>query len=134
MAHFAELDENNLVLRVLVVDNADVQNLPFPESESLGVAFLNTLFPDTRWVQTSYNNNFRMRYAGPGMEFHPATETLLQGSFAFPKQYNYFVWSDEKGDWIPPTPYPTTGRNYFWDHDAYAWIPFGPVPFTSIGA
>lgn len=67
MAHFAQLDENNFVLQVVVVSNDVVQNLPFPESEPLGVAFCQSLYGEnTNWKQTSYNDNFRSTYAGIG--------------------------------------------------------------------
>lgn len=70
MAHFAKLDANNVVTEVIVVNNAVVENLPFPESEPLGVAFCQSIFgADTAWKQTSYNNNFRGQYAGIGSKF-----------------------------------------------------------------
>ncbi len=64
MAHFAKLDENNVVLVVLVVSNDALGNLPFPESEPVGVEFMRSLFPGTNWKQTSYNASFRCFYAG----------------------------------------------------------------------
>lgn len=67
MAHFARI-ENNIVSQVIVVNNEVLENKEFPESESIGVAFCKSLFgSDTEWLQTSYNNNFRGRYAGIGM-------------------------------------------------------------------
>ena len=82
MAHFAKLDENNVVLEVLVVSNDALGNLPFPESEPVGVEFMNSLFPGTNWKQTSYNASFRGCYAGIGYTYDaerdefvsPATE------------------------------------------------------------
>lgn len=67
MAHFAELDSGNTVLRVLVVSNDDITDENGQEQEHLGISFLQGLFGvETRWVQTSYNNNFRGKYAGIG--------------------------------------------------------------------
>ena len=61
MAHFAELDLSNIVLRVIVVNNEDI-TVNGQESEAKGIAFCQSLFgADTRWVQTSYNNTFRVR-------------------------------------------------------------------------
>jgi hypothetical protein len=72
MAHFAQLDENNVVLQVIVVNNEVVQNLPFPESESVGVEFCQSLYgADTVWKQTSYNARFRSRYALIGGKYDP---------------------------------------------------------------
>jgi hypothetical protein len=78
MAHFAKLDENNVVLEVIVVNNETLQNLPFPESEPIGVAFCQSLFgADTVWKQTSYNNNFRGIYAGIGFTYDPAIDEFV---------------------------------------------------------
>lgn len=70
MAHFAELDSNNTVLRVLVVSNDDITDENGQEQEALGIALLRSLFgADTQWVQTSYNSNFRGTYAGIGFTY-----------------------------------------------------------------
>lgn len=67
MAHFAQLDKNNVVLQIIVVNNDVVDNLTFPASEALGISFCQSLYgADTIWKQTSYNNNFRKVYAGIG--------------------------------------------------------------------
>lgn len=78
MAHFAELSSNNKVLRVVVVSNADITDENGQEQESLGIAFLNDLLgSDTRWVQTSYNDSFRGKYAGIGDLYDPNTDTFV---------------------------------------------------------
>jgi hypothetical protein len=59
MAHFSQLDENNIVIAVLVVDNKDLGDLPFPESEAIGQKFLSDLGVEGNFIQSSYNNNFR---------------------------------------------------------------------------
>jgi hypothetical protein len=69
MAHFAQLDENNVVTQVIVVHNNDCL-LNGVEDEYTGIAFCKSLFgADTRWVQTSYNANFRQYYAGIGYRY-----------------------------------------------------------------
>lgn len=70
MAHFAELDENNIVTRVIVVDNNELL-VDGVESEQKGIEFCVNLFGGT-WIQTSYNNNFRGIFAGIGMTYDPA--------------------------------------------------------------
>ena len=71
MAHFAR-DENNIVQEVIVVSNEVLENKPFPESEAIGVAFCKSLYgADTEWLQTSYNSNFRGKYAGIGSKYNP---------------------------------------------------------------
>jgi hypothetical protein len=78
MAHFAKIDETNTVLRVIVVDNDSIGNLPFPESEPVGVAFCQSLFGvNTLWMQTSYNNNFRVHYAGIGFVYDSARDAFI---------------------------------------------------------
>ena len=71
MAHFARI-ENNIDREVIVINNEVLENKPFPESEPIGIAFCKSLFgEDTEWLQTSYNSNFRGRYAGSGMIYDP---------------------------------------------------------------
>lgn len=78
MAHFAKLDENNVVLEVIVINNAVIENLPFPESEPIGVAFCQSLYgADTVWKQTSYNGNFRSTYAGVGYTYDIDTDAFV---------------------------------------------------------
>lgn len=78
MAHFAQLDANNVVTQVIVVNNSVIEDLSFPESEPLGVAFCQSLFGiDTVWKQTSYNANFRGIYAGIGYTYDVATDTFV---------------------------------------------------------
>ena len=121
MAHFAKLDENNVVLEVHVVSNDDIQNLPFPESEEVGIAFLNSFLPAATWKQTSYNSNFRFRYAFIGGAFHP--ECGEHGGFADPKPADNFVWDEPTCSWIPPISYPTDGLDYYWNYEFSKWSP-----------
>lgn len=77
MAHFAKI-ENNIVTQVIVVNNEVLENKPFPESEPIGVAFCQETFgQDTEWLQTSYNGNFRGRYAGGGMTYDPILDEFI---------------------------------------------------------
>lgn len=79
MAHFAELDENNVVLRVVVVNNDVIQNLPFPESEPIGIEFCQSLYgEDTIWKQTSYHANFRGLFAGIGLVYDPVKDEFVR--------------------------------------------------------
>jgi hypothetical protein len=71
VAHFARI-ENNIVQQVIVVNNETLENKPFPESEPIGIAFCKSLYgADTEWLQTSYNGNFRKRFAGTGIKYYP---------------------------------------------------------------
>lgn len=78
MAHFAELDENNNVIRVIVVSDKDTCDESGVENESIGIAFCKSLFgEDTKWVQTSYNNKIRGKYAGIGDTYDPAKDIFI---------------------------------------------------------
>ena len=75
MAYFAEISDN-LVIQVIAVANSDCDNLPFPESEPYGQAFIASLGIQGEWLQTSYNANFRGVYAGIGYTYDPSTDTF----------------------------------------------------------
>jgi hypothetical protein len=117
MAHFAQLDENNMVLQLIVVHNNELLDNGV-ESEAKGIAFCQSLFPNTRWAQTSYNANFRKNYAGIGFVY----DADLDG-FIPPKPYPSWVLSAENCNWQPPVPYPSDGNPYYWDEASLAWIP-----------
>lgn len=86
MAHFAQLNGAQ-VIEVIVVANDDCDNLPFPESEPVGQAFITSLGLVGEWLQTSYNGNFRGCYAGIG--------------------YTFDASLGEYGEFVPPPPPPT---------------------------
>jgi hypothetical protein len=64
MAHFAQINSDNKVTEVIVINNTEIDNLPFPESEPIGQAFIESCGLEGLWLQTSYNGNFRGRFAG----------------------------------------------------------------------
>ena len=77
MAHFAELDNDNKVIRVIVVANEELMDNGV-ESEAKGITFCKSLFgQDTRWVQTSYNGNFRGTYAGYGYTYDAQNDVFV---------------------------------------------------------
>jgi len=117
MAHFAKLDEDGLVLEVHALNNEVVKNLPFPESEPLGVQFyIEWSGGHSNWKQTSYNNNFRKRYAG-------IDYTYDAGLDAFITPQPYPSWAlDENADWQAPAPMPTDGKMYRWDEPTLSWV------------
>ena len=77
MAHFAEVDEYKIVRNVIVVDNDDCGGGEFPDSETIGQAFIAAIGIDGDWLQTSYNNNFRGQYAGQGMTYDPTLDEFV---------------------------------------------------------
>jgi hypothetical protein len=76
MAHFAELDENNIVCRVIVVHNNELLNGEKTEVEQLGIDFCVAHYGG-RWIQTSYNGNFRGKYAGGGDIYDPVKDEFI---------------------------------------------------------
>jgi len=76
MAHFAELDENNIVTRVIVVHNNELLDENSNESEQKGVDFC-VVHYGGNWVQTSYNNNFRGMFAGAGYTYDPVNDVFV---------------------------------------------------------
>lgn len=115
MAHFAELDDNNVVLRVIVVGNKDTSTPDGVEKESIGQAFCERLLGG-RWVQTSYNNNFRKRYAGIGYTYDAALD-----AFIAPQPYPSWTLDNNTADWVAPVPYPTDGKLYTWNESTQSW-------------
>lgn len=116
MAHFAELDENDVVLRVIVVNNEAVNNESFPQSEPIGSAFCNQLLGGN-WVQTSYNSNFRVRYAGINYTYNRQYDAFIP-----PQPFPSWTLNTTTLDWEPPIPRPTDGKFYYWDEATQTWV------------
>jgi len=117
MAHFAELDANNVVTRVIVVGNPDCLDKNGQESEAVGIAFCQQLLgADTRWVQTSYNGNIRHRYAGAGYTYDAQRDSFIQ-----PQPYPSWVFDESTLGWQAPIPLPRDGESYEWDEETASW-------------
>ena len=116
MAHFAEIDQNNTVLRVVVIDNKDTADAGGVEKESIGAAFCERLFGGT-WKQTSYNGNKRKNYAGIGFKYDADRD-----AFVPPKPYASWVLNNDTAQWGAPTPMPNDGKRYSWDEDTTSWV------------
>ena len=118
MANFAQLDGAYAVIEVVVVNNETINNLPFPESEPVGVAFLQSLFGSTTvWKQTSYNANFRKNYAGIGYTYDPVLD-----AFIAPQPYPSWLLNTTTCQWQAPAPYPDDGKTYMWDETTLSWV------------
>jgi len=77
MAHFAQVDGNNVVRNVIVINNSDCGGGDFPDSEPIGQAFIASIGIEGDWLQTSYNGNFRGQYAGQGMTYDPTLDEFV---------------------------------------------------------
>ncbi len=117
MAHFAQLDENNVVLNVIVVSNDDIKDENGDEKEELGIEFLkNLLGKDTRWVQTSYNGNIRKIYAGVGYTYNQSLD-----AFITPKPYESWILDENECCWIPPVTKPELTQEQIYQGCYYEW-------------
>ena len=115
MAHFAKLDENNIVLEVNVVANAALD--PTNE-EASGIAFLTEWSGGyTNWKQTSYNGNIRKNYAGIGYTYDEVRDAFIP-----PKPFPSWVLNEDTCRWEAPIPYPNDGVMYSWDEEAGDWV------------
>jgi hypothetical protein len=124
MAHFAELDENNIVKRVIVISNQDIVDMNGVEVEEIGIGFCKKMFgAETKWKQTSYNEKFRCRYAGSGMIYSHEYDVFL-----FPQPYPSWILNTMTYDWDSPIPQPELTEDqieqqcyYDWNEEAQEW-------------
>ena len=102
MSHFAKIDNNYIVQEVIVAD----QN--FINSGLVGDSF--------RWIQTSYNANFRKNFAGIGYKYD-----RIRDAFIPPKPYPSWILNEETCIWESPVPYPNDGKKYYWNEQTLTW-------------
>lgn len=122
MAHFAQLDQDNIVTQVIVVSNEIIKDDNGTEVEDLGIVFCQDLFgSDTRWVQTSYNGNIRKRYAGIGYKYDESLE-----AFIAPQPYPSWTLDEITTDWVAPVTRPTEelpeNSWYVWSEEDLDWV------------
>jgi hypothetical protein len=118
MAHFAKLDENNVVLQVNVVHNNELLDENGIEQEQKGIDFLiNWSNGYLFWKQTSYNGNIRKNYAGIGY-----TYDVQRDAFIPPQPFSSWLLNEQTCRWEPPTPMPTDGEMYLWDEATTSWV------------
>ena len=112
MAHFAKIDNNNIVKQVVVVSNDIVI------TEQAGIDFLNNLYPknNLRWVQTSYNANFRKNFASIG-----STYDSDKDAFIHPQPYSSWILNEDTCRWEAPVAYPNDGNTYDWNETNQSW-------------
>lgn len=109
MAHFAKLDNNNIVIDVQVVNN-DIITINGTESEQAGVEFLRNLYGDnSNWKQTSYTKSFRKNYAGIGYKYDEHWDAFIP-----PQPFPSWKLNYETYRWYPPIPKPECGYDFDW--------------------
>ena len=118
MAHFAELNSSNEVLRVIVVSNDDV-NANGGDQHADAETFVTTIVPHSTggvaWKQCSYNHNFRKQYAGKGYTYNPSKDKFIADK-------PYPSWTlDSNDDWQAPVNKPNDGKIYSWNETDRQW-------------
>jgi hypothetical protein len=117
MAHFAKLDNNNIVIDVNVVNNQELLDINGLESESKGIEFLiNWSGGYTNWIQTSFNSTFRKNFAGIGYKYDKDLDAFIP-----PKPFNSWILDTNNANWMPPIPRPVDGKVYNWDESTQTW-------------
>jgi hypothetical protein len=123
MAHYAEIDTNNIVINVIAgVD----------ENKKSGGETLYLLFTGNYWKRTSYNTHggvhslggipLRKNYAGKGFTYDPARDAFIP-----PKPFDSWLLNEDTCLWDAPTPYPEDGKRYEWDEATLSWVEPKPV-------
>lgn len=115
MANFAELDKNNIVIRVIVVNDEDCLDENGVESEEVGAAFCANLLGG-KWKQTSYNATFRKNFAGVGFKYDGR-----KNAFIPPQPFDSWTLNSDCR-WEPPVAYPGGENRYAWDEDTVNWV------------
>lgn len=109
MAHFAEINDDSIVTRVLVVPN---------EHEHHGADYLAVVLGlGGVWVQTSYNGTIRKNFAGPGYLYDGERDAFIP-----PRPYPSWMLDEATCRWVPPVAYPDDGGRYSWDEPTQAWV------------
>lgn len=115
MAHYAFLDENNIVTEVIVGrDEWEVVNGISDWEEYYGSK------RGQRCVRTSYNNNIRGIFAGIGFKYDEENDI-----FVSPSPFPSWIWNEEVKAWMPPSPMPDDGNMWEWNEETVSWVP-GP--------
>lgn len=123
MAHFAQLDTNNIVLNVIVVNNEVLVDTNGQENEDIGVSFCKSLFgSDTIWKQTSYNSTFRKNFASKGFIYDSEKDAFIP-----PKPYESWTLNETTYLWDPPVPMPNDGTHYTWNEGEQIWVEVQPA-------
>lgn len=132
MAHFAELGENNVVLRVIIISNDDIKDPDTEQEDELtGIAFCKKITGGGRWLQTSYNTYggvhklggtpLRKNYAGVGMKYDVGRD-----AFIYEKPFPSWVLNETTCLWEAPVPRPDQFKPYEWDEATLSWV--DPLP------
>ena len=120
MAHYARVNSENVVTFVTPIPNEMITDVNGVEHEDWVLDHLYSTIPDSvgdRWIQTSYNNNFRKKYAGIGYTWNEQLDAFIP-----PKPYKSWILNQETAEWESPVPYPTNEKDCIWNEDIKKWM------------
>lgn len=115
MAHFVQLDDNNIVTQIIVVSDNNIKGIYGFEDEEIGKEVCKRMFGG-RWIQTSYTGKFRKRFAGIGYYYDKRLDAFIP-----PKPFNSFILNEETCMWEAPKPRPDEEKYYYWDESILDW-------------
>jgi hypothetical protein len=124
MAHYARVNSENIVIYVTPIPNEMIIDENGVEVEELAFNHLYETIPDSvgdRWIQTSYNGNFRKKYAGSGDTWNEELDGFIE-----PKPFDSWIFNEETWLWEAPIPRPENKPyevNYYWDPEINNWKP-----------
>jgi len=118
MAHFAQLDKNNIITNIIVVNNNELLDENGNEIEQKGIDLCQSIFgQDTKWIQTSIHGNFRKNYASLDGVYNKELN-----AFIAIKPYNSWILNETNCRWEAPLAYPIDGKDYRWNEETLTWI------------
>ena len=117
MAHFAKIDDSNIVMGIEVVNNNVLLDGDGVEQEQLGIDFLTSLYGSGTFKQTSYNGNFRKNFAGIGFTYDAAKDAFIAS-----QPYSSWTLNNSTCLWEAPVAEPDDGKNYEWDEATTNWV------------
>jgi hypothetical protein len=117
MAHYAELNESNEVINIIYMENKILLDESGNESENLGIQYLHIHHGDhRRWIQTSYNENFRGNYASIGYTYREDIDCFIS-----PQPFSSWHLNENSGKWEAPIPEPNDDNWYIWSEEEQMW-------------
>ena len=117
MAHFAKIDNNNIVEQVIVVNNDVILDENNIESEKIGIDFCKSILGEnTNWIQTSYNSNFRKNFA----QINGTYDVEADGFYA-PQPFSSWVLNEDTFIWEAPIEIPDSENPYRWNEETLSW-------------
>lgn len=116
MAHFAQINEENIVTQIVVVADKDTSDKDGVENESIGALFCTNLFGGY-WKQTSYNGKIRKNYAGIGYKYDENKDAFIP-----PQPFTSWVLNETTFQWESPIPCPGSPNNYVWNEETTSWV------------